>query len=114
MSNRDCSGSRRRFLETVVVSLAALPLGTLAPSRRILAEELPKLDEQAAEARAVGYVHDASNADDEQFEEGQICGNCMLFSNEDEGWGRCSVFPGKRVSARGWCSIWSENIATDA
>ncbi|MCC5858297.1 MAG: high-potential iron-sulfur protein [Ectothiorhodospiraceae bacterium] len=108
MSDRSKAFSRRHFLKGTALGLATLPLaGTVlrAPSAR--ADELPRLEEDDPAAQAVDYVHDAADAADHpDYEEGQLCANCQLYTDENGEWGECSVFPGKLVAAQGWCNVW--------
>jgi hypothetical protein len=72
-----------------------------------------KLDESDPVASSLGYRQSASEVDQSQFgkyEPGQACANCTLFQpdgSSEEGWGACSIFPGKLVNAGGWCSVYS-------
>ena len=73
------------------------------------AEELPKLDESDPTAVALKYVHDASALSESiRPEQDRYCNNCALYagSKEDE-WAGCSLFPGKAVAGKGWCSVWA-------
>lgn len=71
---------------------------------------LPKLDEKDAQAVALGYVEDATKADTTRFKNyvaGNQCSNCTLYQGKaDETAGPCSLFAGKNVMAKGWCTSW--------
>jgi len=75
-------------------------------------EELPELSLDDPTAKALGYRHDAANVDLDKYPQrgtaeaaDHYCRNCTLFQvSEDNEWGPCTLFPGKRVNARGWCS----------
>jgi hypothetical protein len=88
-------------------------------------QELVVLDENAPDAQALAYTHDASEVDPDQhprYEAGQVCANCSLYLPElgaevqagtgqdpaeaAPGWGGCTLFPGRLVNAAGWCSAW--------
>jgi hypothetical protein len=97
--------SRRRFLTGMTTSLAALPFVSLLRQRRAHSQELPKLEESDPTAQALNYVHDASQSDTAPAD--QLCSNCQHYSGADgEEWGPCALFPGKAVSANGWCAGW--------
>lgn len=71
---------------------------------------LPKLSEDDAQAKALGYVHDASQVDGgkyPRYQDGQACANCALFQDGGEEWAGCSIFPGRVVNAKGWCSAYA-------
>ncbi|MCC5812828.1 MAG: high-potential iron-sulfur protein [Ectothiorhodospiraceae bacterium] len=109
MTDHSNDRSRRRFLKGTAAGLAALPVAGLSLSAPRFAQaddELERLSEDDPAAEAVAYVHDAADADDPAYEEGQICANCSLYTDEGGDWGRCSVFPGKLVAAEGWCNVW--------
>lgn len=98
--------SRRRLLRTGIVTAAAVPFLPLVLGGRAVAEDLPKLSEDDPQAKALKYVHDASQAGDAR-QPGAACANCQLFQGgPDAEWGKCSIFPGKLVNSQGWCSAW--------
>jgi hypothetical protein len=99
----------------------ATPPATPAESTR----EMAYLDENAPDAQALSYTHDASTVDPAahpRYEQGQVCSNCALYQVRVEGevqtgtgqdpvedvpgWGGCTLFPGRLVNAAGWCSAW--------
>jgi len=88
------------------VTVSAPMLGL--PGTRARADEI--LDPENAQAKALGYVHDAEEVDADQwsrYEPGQICGNCRLIKGDPEAeWVGCSIFPGKKVARDGWCNAW--------
>ena len=95
--------SRRDFLRHSLLGIAALPLGVL--SRTALAQSLPRLDTDNAQAKALGYVENASDASgNAAYEEGETCANCMFFNAETEG---CQLFPQNSVEPGGWCQSWT-------
>ncbi|WP_405228240.1 high-potential iron-sulfur protein [Lentisalinibacter sediminis] len=75
------------------------------------ADGRPKLSEDDPQAKALGYVHDATDVDQSKYaryQPGQACSNCQLFQAKgDEEWAGCSIFPGKLVNTAGWCSAYA-------
>jgi hypothetical protein len=77
--------------------------------------DMPKLEETDAMAQALGYKHDASEVDIEQFPSradadsiNEYCKNCVHYQASPEvQWAPCTIFPGKLVNADGWCSAWA-------
>lgn len=75
---------------------------------------MPKLEESDAMAQALGYKHDASDVNFEQFPSradqasaNEFCKNCVHYqAAPDVQWAPCTIFPGKLVNADGWCSAW--------
>lgn len=84
------------------------PMDAPAPESRD--KVLPKLSEDAAQAVALGYLHDASKVDQGKYSRyaaGQICGNCALYQDKSGSeWGGCSLFPRNSVNKNGWCSAY--------
>lgn len=104
--------------------LSAIPFAEGAlRADNAFAQDVPAqpLDENDAQAKALGYVHDASKVDTAKFPkrgqpggETQFCNNCALFmagpvklSGHEGEWGKCAIFPQGAVNAKGWCNSWS-------
>ncbi|RMF98350.1 MAG: twin-arginine translocation signal domain-containing protein [Gammaproteobacteria bacterium] len=102
--------SRREFLQTLAV---AVPAGTVMLQQAARADDLPHLDPSDPAAVALLYVEDASQVDTSnpmaaRYQPGQHCGNCAQIQGEEGAdWRPCGIFPGKLVSAKGWCSVWA-------
>lgn len=100
--------SRRRLLQSLTVGVPFLPLA-VAPLRSALAADAPMLSPDAKEAKAVKYVEDASKA--QGAVKGSTCANCALYQGHaGAAAGPCQIFPGKLVTAAGWCSSWAPQI----
>jgi hypothetical protein len=102
--------SRRAFLASAA-GLAAIPLVSFT-SRPAQAADLPHLSPTDPSAKALAYVEDASGmtpAKDAMYKPGSHCANCALFQSAQAkgGYAPCAAFPGKAVSAKGWCHAWS-------
>ena len=98
------TASRRRFLTTVGSATALSAIGI-----RVVAADLPKLDESEPSAVAFKYVHDASTvAESVRAQKDRYCYNCSLYAgSEEDEWAACAIFPGKAVAGQGWCSVWA-------
>jgi len=100
---------RRHLLKIGTLTVAAAAVGSYA--RSAAAQGAPqRLDEKDPQAQALGYQHDAAKVDKAKFKNyqaGQTCANCQQYQGKpkDE-WGGCTIFPGKQVNAKGWCSAW--------
>ncbi|GGA04323.1 high-potential iron-sulfur protein [Dyella caseinilytica] len=102
MSRHEDIPSRRRFLKLAAGTAAAAVLaGGL--SRVARADDLPHVSESDPTAKALGYVEDASATKDPKHKAGDTCANCQFYSGGATGFGPCQLFPGKAVSAKGWC-----------
>jgi hypothetical protein len=105
--------ARRRFLKLAAAGMAALPLCGGGLARRARAQERVAEDEELAQQ--LGYRHDASEVDPDEwpeYQEGHVCANCQLYQGAagDE-WGPCEIFGGELVAAGGWCLSWLEREA---
>ena len=110
MGDRVSRQARRRFLQFATAGVAAAPFCTV---RLTHAQERVEEDEELAQQ--VGYKHDASDVDPNEwpdYEEGELCANCQLYHGEQGAeWGPCDIFNGRLVSANGWCVTWLEREA---
>jgi len=101
---------RRNILKIGSLAVAAIAAGTVMGRQRAAAAELPKLDEKDAQAQALGYLRDATRVDRKKFatyQPGQACANCQQFQGKaGADWAPCTIFQGKDVNAKGWCSAW--------
>jgi hypothetical protein len=95
--------SRRQFIQIVPVAGAALLAAQAANAQA-------KLEESDAQAKALGYVHDATKVDkakQAKYQAGQSCASCQLFQGKPtDAWGACPLFAGKQVAGKGWCNAW--------
>ena len=102
MSHEKDIESRRRFLKAAAgTAAAAAVIGSLPRFAR--AADLPHVTESDPTAKALGYVEDASTTKDAKRKAGDTCTNCQFYSGGPTGYGPCQLFPGKSVSAKGWC-----------
>ena len=96
--------SRRRFIKSSAVSLAAMPFATGLFSGT--AQAVEAVSESDPTATALGYKMDATKATARK-DQSAVCGSCSLYSGKvGASDGPCSVFGGKLVSAKGWCTAW--------
>lgn len=104
--------SRRTLLTGAVGGLVAIPvIGAVAPAHASGAD-LPRLDPASPQAKALGYVHDASKVDakaNPMFKPGQLCSNCVHWTGgPNDPWAGCNLFPGRSVANKGWCKVWAK------
>jgi hypothetical protein len=103
MSVQEDIVSRRRFLKLAAGTAAAAVLVGGLP-RIARADGLPHLSESDPTAKALGYVEDGATATDPRHKNKEAtCANCQFYSGGATGYGPCQLFPGKSVSAKGWC-----------
>ena len=105
--------ARRRFLKLATAGVAAAPFCGVCVARLAHAQERVEEDEELAQQ--LGYKHDASEVDPNEwpdYEEGETCANCQLYHGEEGAeWGPCDIFAGRLVSANGWCVTWLQKEA---
>lgn len=96
--------SRRQFIQIIPVAGAAALMAAGAARAAMV-------DENDAQAKALGYVADAAKVDKGKFKQyaaGQACGNCALYQGGAAPAGKCALFPGKDVAGKGWCSAYAK------
>ena len=105
--------TRRGFLGATAV---AIPVTAILGSRAALAQgaALPHLDPNDPVAKALMYTPDAAKVDKAKapnFKAGSSCSNCIQLQGAAGDFRPCNAFPGKAVSAKGWCSAWAAKPA---
>jgi hypothetical protein len=103
MSGHEDIESRRRFLKLAAgtAAVAVVVSGGLPLVAR--ADDAPHVSADDPTAKALGYVEDATATKDPKHKAGDTCANCQFYSGGATGFGPCQLFPGKAVSAKGWC-----------
>lgn len=100
--------ARRKFIQLSAVAAAGC---LVQPGRQAQAQDLPQLAEDDPLAMAMKYTHDAGTVDPSTRNNpaaDQTCANCALIQgNDGDAWRPCQIFPGKVVSADGWCAVWA-------
>jgi hypothetical protein len=113
MSSRDNTKdncSRRSVLTLIGAAGAALMVGSRPMRAQGAAQDLPHLDPSDPTAKALGYTEDATKVDKSRFpafKPAARCANCNFFQGTGGPYGPCQIFPGKSVSANGWCASHS-------
>jgi hypothetical protein len=102
--------SRRDALRNFALLFGAAV--ALQPGESARAADLPHLAASDASATALGYHEDAKTVDVKAFtnyQPGQLCSNCVQLQGTDgQPWRPCNIFPGKLVSANGWCRVYTK------
>ncbi len=123
MSDKPTSESRRDAIKAMLGGLATVPLMNLVGVATAQAgdqeegkKDLPHVDEEKdPTALALEYRHDATAEYKKKGEEepkvpkvpkDQTCANCQFIQAGTGEWRLCQLFPGKSVSAKGWCASW--------
>ena len=98
---------RRSVLKGALLGVVAAPAAAWLGRAEAAAV---KLDVNDPQAKALGYVEDASTVDakaNPNYKPGQNCANCMQYTGKaGAASGPCNIFPGKDVAAQGWCKVW--------
>jgi hypothetical protein len=99
---------------TVVKGLALTTVAAGLAARRSAAAEPVKLSVKDPAAVAVGYVEDAAEVDVKKYPvyvKGSTCENCLqLQGKSGDAYRPCTLFTGKMVSVKGWCSGWTAEM----
>lgn len=108
------SNSRRHFLQLAVFGAGAAALSTVLIGKA-RAADLPHLTLDDATAKALGYGEDSSKIDAAKFpnhKPTQTCMNCNFYQGAaGSDYAACTLFPGKAVNAKGWCSGYAAKPA---
>jgi hypothetical protein len=103
---------RRSVLKGALLGVAAAPAA--AWLGRVEAAPV-KLDLNDPQAKALGYVEDATTVDakaNPNYKAGQDCANCLQAQGKPgDAMLPCNIFPGKLVNAKGWCKVWVKRPA---
>lgn len=71
---------------------------------------LPLVNEDDAQAKALGFVNVATRADAAKYKTyvaGSQCSNCALYTGKaGDTAGGCPLFAGQQVPAKAWCASW--------
>ena len=98
--------TRRQFLKTTIVATAAVMAGVTI-REAFGAGDMPHLTDADPTAKAMDYVDDATTSKNKLYKPGSVCANCQLYAGGTSGYGDCQLFPGKQVSAKGWCTSYT-------
>ena len=94
---------------TVLHIVPAIGASVIAGSARAQANAKP-VDENEAQAVALGYVTDAKRVDKAKFPKyapPQQCAVCQLYQGKaTDAAAPCTIFAGKQVAGPGWCSAF--------
>jgi len=99
MSKFDTRASRRQFMRAAGAGAMAVSLAGLVRIPVASAQDMPALSLDDPSAKALGYVEKTAT-------DGQQCNNCNFWQGGDAARGGCPLFPGKSVTAEGWCKSW--------
>lgn len=94
--------TRRRVMIYTLAGLLPVPLSSVVlPQSAYAAEHVSEDDPQA---KALTYKNDATAS--ARPTPDQMCANCLHIKGDSGDWRPCEIFPGKEVSAKGWCAAW--------
>ncbi|MGO9933424.1 MAG: high-potential iron-sulfur protein [Steroidobacteraceae bacterium] len=103
--------ARRALIKKLAIAAGA---AATLPYRASSADEPRRLDVKDPAAVALGYVENAAQLDVKKYPsyvKGSSCENCLLLQGSSgSSYRPCTLFPGKVVSAGGWCSGWTPEI----
>lgn len=95
--------NRRVFLMQVATAAGVVAVHRGAQAQAMASETDPV-------SMNFGYKEDAAKVDkakQPKYAAGQTCANCSLFqAPATAATGPCPLFPGKQVTAKGWCNAW--------
>jgi hypothetical protein len=105
--------SRRGAMKAFALWVGAVVFG--APVAQADKKEKKPIDEKHPSAVALGYAHQAKNADKKKGQiqayqnAGENCSKCIFFSpSSDPKWGECKLLTQGLVSAEGLCMSFAK------
>jgi|SRR3569623_80990 len=99
---------RRIFLRSIsaaaAVTASGIPLSAFSAP-------LQKLDPKDPQAVSLAYTEDTNTVDAKKYpkhDKSQQCSNCQLYQSAQaaNNMAPCTIFGGKAVAAKGWCSAY--------
>jgi hypothetical protein len=115
--------SRRNMLKTLAIGagtvmgisaidLQAATAAAAKPTPAAAPTGPPHLDPNEAAAKALGYMPNAKLVDvktNPMYKVGSNCSNCLQLQGKvGDAFRPCNLFPGKLVSAGGWCRVYAK------
>ena len=104
--------SRREALKSLGLGAGALFAVSAATGAARAAAALPHVGAGDPTAMALAYVETTQGLDPRKtpnYKPGEKCANCLQSKgkgNDGDAWIGCTLFPGKLVSAQGWCRAY--------
>jgi hypothetical protein len=103
--------SRRAIIKRGLIAGALVPaFGVMGNTAGAAA--LPPVDPNDPNAKALGYVTDATKvtaSDNPTYKPNQKCGNCAQFQGKaGDASAGCNIFVGHSVPQGGWCRVWAQ------
>jgi hypothetical protein len=107
---------RRIFLKSISGLAAASAVAPLAGLAQTATGTAPQLSESDPQAVSLGYKADTTKVDQKKFPKhanSQECGGCQFYQGAASAASApCTIFGGKQVATKGWCSAWVKKTAT--
>jgi len=103
--------ARRALLKAAMLGAVTASVSGLASeaSAQAPATNLVPLSLSDPQAKALGYVDDASKVSNPNHQAGQMCSTCIQYLGKAaDARGGCNIYPGKSVDAHGWCLVWAK------
>jgi hypothetical protein len=101
--------TRRTMFESAALAGVAT-LAVIIPRTPARAAEPTPLDPNDPQARALGFVVDASTVSvvsNPTFKSGEACRTCVQYLGKPNDLaGVCNIYAGHMVPAGGWCRVW--------
>ncbi len=102
---------RRNILKKSLFGLSAVAAVSIIAPNVYADGELPELTEDDPMAMGLGYKKDTATVDaakQPKHVADQSCSGCALYTSTSDTAGTCTIFAGKQVSAKGWCSAYAK------
>jgi hypothetical protein len=103
--------TRRRLLQAA----AMLPSAAIVGCASLQSEDNPSVQAEDPVARALAYYPNSNDVPADHplattHKPEQTCATCVhLRGDSGDSLRRCPTFPGRRVNAQGWCTLWAKS-----
>ena len=111
MKSNNIDQQRRNILKQSIFGATAVAATSIFSSNVFATDELPELTEDDPMAVSLSYKKDTATVDgavQTKHTAEQSCKNCALYTGKTDEAGTCTIFAGKQVSAKGWCTAWAQ------
>ena len=102
---------RRNMLKKSIFGLTAVAAAAIIAPNAVYADDLPVLTEDDSMAVGLGYKLDTATVDaakQPKHTAEQSCSNCALYTATKDGAGTCTIFAGKLVNDKAWCTAYAK------
>ena len=114
MSSNTPNDSWRRLPKMAATGALLAPFAKFTSQSAYAGSHEKRTGSDNLKAKALQYVHVATESTSPLYKDGSICGNCIQWKGGDAERGQCVLFAGVVVANAGWCSAWTKRWLNSA